>query len=117
MNGVISGRVVVIDVASVVIGEVVTCEDGLGDEKSMTGSITGGVDVTEILPPCAQGLVPARNTCTFPESDQSGLHVMGSGSGPAQSLMSLSQGLIEPVLLINASVPLLFRSESVVKES
>ncbi|GKG34676.1 hypothetical protein Tco_0437372, partial [Tanacetum coccineum] len=38
MNGVISGRVVVIDVASVLIVGVVTCDDGLEDEKSMTGA-------------------------------------------------------------------------------
>ncbi|GKC45750.1 hypothetical protein Tco_1063472 [Tanacetum coccineum] len=35
-------RVVVIEVASLLIGGCVTCEDGLGDEKSMTGAINGG---------------------------------------------------------------------------
>ncbi|GJX74670.1 hypothetical protein Tco_0313265 [Tanacetum coccineum] len=49
MSGVISGRDVVIVVASVLIGGGVTCEDGLGDEKSMTGAITGGVDVKVIM--------------------------------------------------------------------
>ncbi|GJZ38661.1 hypothetical protein Tco_0585224 [Tanacetum coccineum] len=46
MNEVISGRDVVIVVASVLIGGGVTSKEGLGDEKSVTGAITGGVDVT-----------------------------------------------------------------------
>ncbi|GKG05491.1 hypothetical protein Tco_0325577, partial [Tanacetum coccineum] len=33
-------------VASVLIGGGVTSEEGLGDEKSVTGAITGGVDMT-----------------------------------------------------------------------
>ncbi|GKB68735.1 hypothetical protein Tco_0930147 [Tanacetum coccineum] len=40
------GRDVVIVVASVLIGGGVTSNDGLEDETSMKGAITGGVDVT-----------------------------------------------------------------------
>ncbi|GKD35258.1 hypothetical protein Tco_1250767, partial [Tanacetum coccineum] len=46
MNREISGRVVVMDVASVLIGVGVTWEDSLGNKRSMTGAITRGVDVT-----------------------------------------------------------------------
>ncbi|GJW93452.1 hypothetical protein Tco_0173124 [Tanacetum coccineum] len=49
MNGVISGRDVVIVVASVLIGGVVTSDDGLVDETSVKGAITGGVDVTVMM--------------------------------------------------------------------
>ncbi|GJU87721.1 hypothetical protein Tco_1295267 [Tanacetum coccineum] len=46
MNGVISGRDVLIVVASVLIGGGVTSDDGLVDETSVKGAITRGVDVT-----------------------------------------------------------------------
>ncbi|GKG56261.1 hypothetical protein Tco_0577336, partial [Tanacetum coccineum] len=46
MNGVSLGRDVVIVVASVLIGGGVTSNDGLEDETTMKGAITGGVDVT-----------------------------------------------------------------------
>ncbi|GJT11298.1 hypothetical protein Tco_0858340 [Tanacetum coccineum] len=45
MNEVIFGRDVVIVVASVLIGGVMTSDDGLVDDTSMKGAITGGVDV------------------------------------------------------------------------
>ncbi|GKG50311.1 hypothetical protein Tco_0521411, partial [Tanacetum coccineum] len=46
MNGVISGRDVVIVVASVLIGGGVTNDEGLVDGTSVKGAITGGVDMT-----------------------------------------------------------------------
>ncbi|GJT98118.1 hypothetical protein Tco_1093636 [Tanacetum coccineum] len=78
MNGVISGRDVVIVVASVLIRGGVTSDDNLVDETSMKGAITGGVDVSitlwgrlqrGILLPCAQGLVHKRQ-CNFLDFDQ-----------------------------------------------
>ncbi|GJT66063.1 hypothetical protein Tco_1017543 [Tanacetum coccineum] len=48
------------------------------------------------------GFSPARDTCTFPESDPVWSSCMGSGSGPARDSC--------------ASVPLSVRSESVVDE-
>ncbi|GKG20572.1 hypothetical protein Tco_0380373, partial [Tanacetum coccineum] len=44
MNEVISGRDVVIVVASVLIGGGVTSNAGLEDETSVKGAITGGCD-------------------------------------------------------------------------
>ncbi|GKB82663.1 hypothetical protein Tco_0949558, partial [Tanacetum coccineum] len=45
MHGVISGIVVMIVVASVLIGGALTYEEGLGDEILITGVVTGGANV------------------------------------------------------------------------
>ncbi|GJS80936.1 zinc finger, CCHC-type containing protein [Tanacetum coccineum] len=46
------------------------------------------------------GFGPARDTCTFPESDPVWSSCMGSGSGPARSPHVLFQGLIQPGLVV-----------------